>query len=287
MKICLYHSDCFDGMGAAWAIKQRYPKTLFVPVNYHLPVPNFAAIDDVFIVDFSYETAQMLEIIQLVNSVTLLDHHPRTEQIAADISLWLETPQGRPYKDRVHVAYRSDASGAVMAWNHVFPHAPAPPILEHISDHDRWMFSMPQTKAVIAGLASYPLNLDTWDSLLRRPAIIEEMIFISPIALRIETMAVEWAIKNTLRKVEINGQMVPVINCAHGLASKAATQLAHEHAGIALAYYDLAGNEGRKFSVRSVGHVSAQAFALQFPGGQGHLNSAGFTVPRNHSLAQI
>src|SRR2546426_8860829 len=68
--LVLYHSDCTDGFGAAWAIWKRYPSAEFIPADHGLPPPVSCAGRRVVIVDFAYPRPILEEISEVH------DHHP-------------------------------------------------------------------------------------------------------------------------------------------------------------------------------------------------------------------
>ncbi|MGH7257198.1 MAG: phosphoesterase, partial [Nitrospiraceae bacterium] len=52
--LVLYHAECADGFGAAWAIWKRFPEVRFLPVKHGEPRPKDLRGERVVIVDFSY-----------------------------------------------------------------------------------------------------------------------------------------------------------------------------------------------------------------------------------------
>lgn len=301
MKIfCLYHADCPDGLMSACIVRRHYgDSATYLPVHYNEPIPDLPALAHVIIVDFSYETEDMKKLIRRagVAGVTLLDHHPRTETIKAEIDHWLNAdPEGMVYRGYSSLYYDGGMSGALLAWQWLASHtdgAPAPMLVHHVSDRDLWQFRFPDTKAVMAGLMSYPMDLDTWGQLLAQPDAVAQCLQAAPTALRISAIRIQWAISNTLRMItptEDNTLLpagltaaVPLINCSHDLVSETCGHLAKTY-GIAMAYWDTPA--GRKFSVRS-SEVNIRRFCAFYVGGEGHDRAGGFTVPRTHPLAQL
>jgi hypothetical protein len=51
--VALYHAECADGFGAAWALWRRFPQARFVPVKHGVPPPEGLKGERVVIVDFS------------------------------------------------------------------------------------------------------------------------------------------------------------------------------------------------------------------------------------------
>src|SRR6476469_1387801 len=52
--VVLYHAECADGFGAAWALWRRFPHARFVPVKHGVPPPDGLKGERVVMVDFSY-----------------------------------------------------------------------------------------------------------------------------------------------------------------------------------------------------------------------------------------
>ena len=51
--VVLYHAECADGFGAAWAIWNRFPTARFIPVKHGNPPPPGLQGQRIVIVDFS------------------------------------------------------------------------------------------------------------------------------------------------------------------------------------------------------------------------------------------
>jgi len=98
--IVLYHAECSDGFGAAWAIWKKFPNTRFVPVKHGTPPPSDLRDRRVVIVDFSYARTILDTMASETKELLILDHHITAEKALA----------GLPY------AYFDQAkSGAVLS----------------------------------------------------------------------------------------------------------------------------------------------------------------------------
>ncbi len=294
--VCLTHRDCADGMMSAWVVRQRFPDAEVLFCDYHDALPDIPLGSDVIITDFSYAGNELLKFIvsPQVKSLLLLDHHPRSKEIVDNVLNGLAILQNLGlFNKPVGLYYDASKSGALMAWMHFFPDKAVPEPVAFVSDRDLWQFKLPKTKDFMAGLLSYPLDLNVWSNLLCQSSVVEVMLAIAPHAVRIQQAAVGWAIEHTLRTIEITGLVTlddngiqvyeaPLINCAHGVTSDACALLAKDHL-FAMAYYDTTTH--RKFSLRSNG-FDCQLIANFYCGG-GHAKAAGFAVPRNHPLATI
>ena len=60
MTICIYHGNCADGFGAAWAVRKALGDIEFHPGVYQQPPPDVTG-KDVVMVDFSYKRPVLLE----------------------------------------------------------------------------------------------------------------------------------------------------------------------------------------------------------------------------------
>src|SRR5437762_9644485 len=74
-EIVLYHADCADGFGAAWAVWKRYPSAEFIPVKHGSPPPPQLERRHILIVDFTYPRPALEAIAAQAASLLVLDHH--------------------------------------------------------------------------------------------------------------------------------------------------------------------------------------------------------------------
>lgn len=287
--VCLYHADCFDGLGSAWAVQKAFPNAKLHAVDYRDPPPEGLEGKHVIVVDFSYKFDTMLEIAILAEKLTFLDHHEPSEKTCQMLN-----DANRCMGLNLVARYDANKSGATMAWDE-FHEEPCPLILRHIADRDLWRFQLPKTKEIMAGLGVYPLSMHAWNELfdtfqMHTPEGERELIKYLEGAGQVASIKtnndVDRIIKQTLRYIEIDGDTVPLINVPRSLASEALAKLAQDHP-FAVGYYDDA--ESRVFSLRSCkekGGRIVNAIAKLF-GGDGHPHAAGFTVPRSHELALV
>lgn len=297
--VCLYHADCFDGAWAAWVVRRKYPSAKLIATNYHRPLPDIEPGSVVYILDFSYDWRTLARLAHTASQVVMLDHHARMESIVDDVIRWKEhmaelvSVNGPAIAERVGLYYKPDESGAMMAWNFFYPGVEPPRWIKYASDYDLWKFQYKETRPFMAALGTYPIDPDQYMQLTtsyghRLPSFMLEL---APHAERVQRLAEDWAIRHTLRKIDIGYDhpagytftyTVPLINCAHGVTSGALERLC-EPGSFAMSYYDM--EDYRKFSLRSK-DFDVRPIARHY-GGEGHAGAAGFTVPRNHPLAKI
>ena len=146
--LVLYHAECADGFGAAWALWKRYPASRFRPVKHGEPPPQDLAGERIVIVDFSYPRPTLERIAKDAASLLVLDHHITAQQALSDL----------PY-----ACFDQTRSGAVLAWQWAHD-APVPWLLQYIQDKDLWQWALPHSREISAALASHPFEFALWDS---------------------------------------------------------------------------------------------------------------------------
>lgn len=249
----LYHAECSDGFGAAWAIWKRFPQARFIPVKHGVPPPPDLEDQRIVIVDFSYARPILDALANDTKELLVLDHH-----ITAEKSL-----KGLPY------AYFDQAkSGAVLAWE--WAHGtPAPWLLRYIQDKDLWTWALPGSREINAALASYPFEFQLWDG-LSQAGLEQEGRAI----LRYEHELVGKLAAHAVM-VDFQGETVPSVQSAV-LTSQIGERLS-PHYPFCIIWHDRDGR--RYFSMRSrADGTDVGAIAASFGGG-GHTHAAGFSVP--------
>ena len=251
--IVLYHAECTDGFGAAWAIWKRFPNARFMPVKHGNPPPSDLKDHRVVIVDFTYARPILETMATETKELLVLDHH-----ITAERAL-----EGLPY------AYFDQAkSGAVLSWEWAHGSA-APWLLQYIQDKDLWTWALPGSREINAALASYPFDFNLWDR-FSQPAMEQEGRAI----LRYEHELVGKLVAQAVM-VKFQGVVVPSVQSAI-LTSQIGERLSPHHP-FCLIWHDRDGR--RYFSMRSrAGGTDVGAIAVSFGGG-GHAHAAGFSVP--------
>jgi uncharacterized protein len=151
--LCIYHGNCADGFGAAWAVRQAIPTADFYAATYQAPPPEVTG-KAVVMVDFSYKRPVLLEMASKAESILILDHHKSAAEDLVDLPA------------NVVAVFDMERSGAMMAWQHFFPEVPAPRLIEHIQDRDLWRFALPGTREIQANVFSYPYDFGVWDRLM-------------------------------------------------------------------------------------------------------------------------
>ena len=251
--LVLYHANCPDGFGAAWAVWKKYPSAVFVPVDHGQPLPVDPTGRNLLIVDFSYPRPMLEGIAKSAAAIQVLDHHITAKEALADLS---------------YAAFDLNKSGAVLAWEWAH-RMPAPWLLEYVQDKDLYTWKLPNSREINAALSSYPYDFNIWDC-MKRDVLEQEGRAI----LRYEHKLVEQVLQEKVM-VEFEGETVPCVQSAI-LTSQIGEQLAATYA-FCLMWHDRHGR--RYFSLRSrEGGADVAQIAVKYGGG-GHPHAAGFSVP--------
>ena len=299
--LVIYHANCTDGFGAAFAawLKLGYGAE-YLPMEYG---KNFlteyagSTINrEIYILDFSLPKAVMDWLFGHAKRVVWLDHHASVfkdwgaplDDVADELTLGLVQPND-------HTVVLDDTkSGAMLAWEYFHPGTKVPMLIQHIDDRDRWQFKLEGSKEFHAALASYQQwTFEQWEAHflvgnIRLNALKDEGRAI----LRAHNQNVQAALKQArscrlLKSIPKPGgehwEAVFLVD-ASGLAANApaflASDLGHElvnQSGTFGLVWSMAGDGQIHCSLRSNGDYDVSAIAKAFGGG-GHRNAAGFST---------
>lgn len=263
----IYHSNCFDGFGAAWVCRKALEKegpVTYIPAKYGDAAPDVHG-EYVWIVDFSYPNDVLLKLAE-DNNVTVLDHH-KTAQANCE---------GLPIS--IACTFDMNRSGAMLAWNHFFPTQTAPLLIQYIQDRDLWKWELPDSREVSATIASYPRIFEVYDELCAdladhndgRLMVIAEGVAI----LRFERQKVE-EMCSEVKMVDLGDGLIPAVNVPYNFGSLCGEFLntVLTNCPYAAYYFDRADGE-QQWGLRSRGFDVSEV-AKRFGGG-GHKQASGF-----------
>lgn len=264
MRKILYHGNCRDGFCAAWVLRQKYPDADFIPVHHDdSPPPEDLEGKDVIIVDFSYDRETLLDLFEKTESLLVLDHHKDRAEELAGLDFCI---------------YNMEESGATLAWKLVHPYNPKrdnpPDLVSFAKDRDLWLWELPNSEAVNAAIASYPMDFEAYDKLNDTP--LYYLIKEGEAILRYRDQLIQ-GILYTKVEVEIDGIKGAAVN-SPVLQSEVGNILAQEYPyGIAWSQNE----EHRRYSIRSQmdkGGIDVSEIAHRFGGG-GHPSASGWRLP--------
>jgi oligoribonuclease NrnB/cAMP/cGMP phosphodiesterase (DHH superfamily) len=270
-NLVIYHANCTDGFGAAYAAWKKLgdANTEYLPAKYGDALPDVTD-RHVYIVDFSYPPEQMLEIASKCAALVILDHHKKAIELLEPVVEQMTNMLG----GFCTAVLTTEHSGAILAWDYFHPTTATPILLRHIEDRDLWRFNMQGTRELVAALYSYPMEFAVWDAIVASPSTL----FLEGAALGRQGAQHVAAAATHARPMLIGGVAVPTVNAPHYMASELGHELSKGLNTFAAVYIDYA--DCRKFSLRSDGATGQDVdiVARQYGGG-GHRNAAGFTVP--------
>ena len=265
-KLCIYHGNCLDGYGAAWAVRHALGENVEFYKGIHQQPPPEVNGQDVFLVDFSYKKEVLEDMLKTAASITILDHHVSAEE---DLSELLKV-------GKIKGLFDMNKSGAMLAWQWFNSDQQPPVLIKHIQDRDLWLFKLDGTREINAALSSYPFDFKVWDKLMASNKDELE-------ALKRDGEAIERKLKKDIkellasgvRRMVIAGYDVPVLNASSAYVSDAGHIMSDGEA-FAACYWD--HPDGRSFSLRSSENGIDVAEVAKIYGGGGHKKAAGFTV---------
>lgn len=316
----LYHADCLDGFGAAYAAWRRFGEHAGYRPLHHGESPAEADIAGhaVFILDFSFPPAKLESLAALAHRVVQIDHHVSALRPWADRL----TPQADGTLQFRHptlplqVIFRLDKSGARLAWEHFQPELPLPLALGHIEDIDLWRFALPGTREFCRALRQQPFSFAAWAELIEQAATPESAAYRR---LLDDGRAIERYYRNEVERLaqgqlpmpaRLRGEPVDALQARRhgratltdgescwlavtGLAVNANTlfssELGHrlaQQSGTFGLTWQLAADGEVKASLRSEGEFDVSIIAARYGGG-GHRNAAGFRLPLARFVTEV
>ena len=194
--LVIYHKDCPDGFGAAFALWLKlddFDTADFVAMPFmhadttieqfgealqkasgksHLPFVG----RDICVLDYTPPNLAILErMIDGANLFTWLDHHDTSFKLALDAQFIIPEFAGRSRASFVSPSKRilldKDKSGAILAWEHFRPGVKVPSFFALLDDYDRWERRFHYSSCLNASLMLNCgkwtfddwLEYDTWD----------------------------------------------------------------------------------------------------------------------------
>lgn len=263
----LYHKNCSDGFGAAYAAWKKFKNNAeYISIEHQSPFPKDSSLKnkEIYLVDFSCGLEQMKKLLKIAFSVTVIDHHISAEEAT---------------KSALNYSYSLNHSGAVLAWKYFHLKKTVPKLLLHIEDIDLWKFKMSGTKELMAAVSLYDFDFLTWDKIAKdfeNSAKKKKYLEAGKIVNKYKSKIVERAIAQS-DKVDFNGQDTLVVNSPI-LQSEIGNALVKKGAKVGVIWSQRNGK--RYFSLRSNHGVDVSKLAKEFGGG-GHKSASGFTTESN------
>lgn len=268
--IVLYHGDCPDGFGAAFAAWKKFKEEAHYEALSRSDAPplELAQGKEVYLLDFTFNRQEDVDALAKASaSLTILDHHEGVEAQTKSVES--------------HV-YDSNRSGAGIAWDYFHDNAPRPKLIDYLEDDDLFRFKHADTRAVLAYLGLSPFSFEAWNEVME---ILEDTDRSVPFLQKAHTYAecFQKLAELSVRKakfVEFEGHTVAFAT-AHPykpIKSLVGNLLAKQYPPFAIVV--TAHPLGYGVSMRGDGSVDLTKIAQKY-GGNGHPSSVGFLVPNN------
>lgn len=277
--VCIYHGNCQDGFGAAWAVWKRWPDCEFVPGFYGKPLPNVVG-KNVLMVDFSAPADQLRAL--EARSLVVIDHHKTAQAELAGLPTFDGSQHGLnqiEFQEGIAVHFDMERSGAFLTWLFCHPGETVPKLLMLIQDRDLWLFKWVGTRETHAYLSSHPFSFSLWSTFaddVDDPPRMHDIFEQGAAVLRVHRENVKKLLADAYLS-SIDGHDVPVVNAPYNYASDVGNELLtlYPDAPFAATWYRR--SDGKlQFSLRSTADRMDVSAIAKAHGGGGHRNAAGF-----------
>jgi len=268
--VVIYHGDCPDGFGGAWAARKKFrDRARYVPApNWDTPPPGLVN-KEIYLIDFAYKSPEVVRKLMRDNRrVTAIDHHISAEKAV---------------KATHDYSFSLRHSGAVLAWKYFHPGKPVPQLLAYIEDSDLWKFRLPHSRPLASFIGTVELDFSKWDRFARQ---FERADFRKKCAeqgralLDYEKKLVDQVIRETAQRVRFEGRIACAANCPL-LHSQIGNALVKKFPPLGIVWS--VHKNKKRVSLRSNGKVDVAKIAMKFGGG-GHKRAAGFSLKASDPL---
>jgi uncharacterized protein len=259
--VVLYHGDCSDGFGGAWAAwKKLGDKADYIGVE--LGAPPLAGLDDkeLYMIDFAYPEKDFKDLSANNKKIIVIDHH-KTNSVQATLA-------SENLYDMTH-------SGSVLSWKYFHPNEPLPRLLSYVEDMDLWKFNLKNSDDIFSYIALQDREFNSWSDLaleledenkFREFAEKGRLINIFR-----DKMANEIVSENAT-PVEFEGHKAYAVNAPHSFAGLLSKKLINKEFPMMIRW---GYNSGYiNVSLRSDGSVDVSEIAKKYGGG-GHKTASG------------
>ncbi|PIP29783.1 hypothetical protein COU12_00015 [Candidatus Jorgensenbacteria bacterium CG10_big_fil_rev_8_21_14_0_10_54_38] len=264
--VVLYHADCPDGFGAAWAAWRKFGKRAeYLPIHPEaLPEAPLRG-REIYVLDSGLPARAFRRLSKVNRKVVVIDHHESREKDTKRF------PQN---------VYDNGHSAAVLAWKYFHPREKAPRLLAYIEDGDLWRFKLPQARTILSYVYARPFDFEEYEVLARGMESARERrkyLVLGRAIADYNRVLVDEVVRRA-ELVRFAGYRVLAVNssskCFH---SEVGHELLRHRPPLSIVWRVERGIIHA--SLRSNRRVDVSEIAARFPGGGGHPRAAGFSVP--------
>lgn len=264
--VIIYHGDCADGFGAAFAAWLVFgDEAEYLPYAYGMAPPNVAG-REVYILDFSFEPDVLVEIEKSAAALYMLDHHKSAKDKLSG------------FKCRcgfVHIDM--DRSGARMAWEYFHPETDVPELIALIEDRDLWRWKYPDAKDYLAALDVAGYDFAAWQALMNMTQEERHQFVLRGKAMNDKFQQLCRTIAADALPLTIDGIEGLAVSAAQEFGSEVGALLAAK-SGTFGAVWRVESPQILKVSLRSVAPFEVEPIARRFGGG-GHMQASAMRIP--------
>ena len=262
--LVIYHKNCPDGFGGAWAAWKKFgAKAEYVAVDPDTLPEKFPKGREIYSVDISYPTSVQKKLRAHNTSLVVLDHHISRKN---DTEAFPEN------------TFDNNHSGAVLSWKYFHPKKKVPKFLEYIEDGDLWRFKFPEGGRVVSYALMQPYDFHAWTKIVNDVENIKKRNEYIKNGNLIQTYE-KRVIKRIIEKaggVLFEGMKVYAVNSSYKiLTSELGHQLTQKAGLLGIVWYEENGE--LRVSLRAAGKIDVSKIAQKYGGG-GHKNAAAFVI---------
>ena len=267
----VYHKDCLDGYGAAWAAHKLFgDEAEYIAANPGEGPPDIPEGVSLYTVDIAYPPGILNHLAEKCTKVVVLDHHATAQE-------WYEeyTPP-----DNVELNIDMNRSGAVIAWEYFHREKKIPELLKYIQDRDLWNWEMTDSEAILLAVDAYPYTFGNLDRLVDDiPRLKTEGQAI--LKYRNQMLDLQLQSWHYVRfRLDDKEYIVPAVNCSlRAITSECCHELLQRKPDAEFVVAYRIGSDGTwNYSLRSRGEFDVAAFAAKYAKGGGHKAAAGMST---------
>lgn len=264
----IYHAECTDGFGAAWAAwKLLGSSAEYYAAKHDTPPPDIAG-KNVVILDFSYNNKTMKKMMKSAKSLFVIDHHK-----TAMIDL----------HDLACVHFDMNHSGAMLSWMFFHPGKEPPRMIKFIEDRDLWKWEIPYSKEFSAAFDMVPYDFDEF-SRFEDESVVDDAVRRGSYILAYSKTVVSKIVKHAAQRT-LDGRAALVVNSSHWMSEIG--NVLSQKCDIAVIWFFDHNDLTTKVSLRSHHNAADVSEIAKKFGGGGHKNAAGFRLDLGVNIESI
>ena len=264
----IYHADCTDGFGAAYAAwKQLGNRAEYHACKHGTPPPDVSG-KNVVVLDFSFNNSTTKKMIEEANALLVIDHHKSAMVELHDIT---------------NTHFDMTKSGAMLSWEFFHPGKEPPKFIKYIQDRDLWEWKLEYSKEFSAAFDMVPFEFEEFEK-FEDDSVFDDAVKRGSYILAYSKTVVKKVCEKASAK-KMDGKDVLVVNASHWM-SEIGARLAPDCDFAMIWFWDHDAKE-TKVSLRAFhDKIDVSEISKKHKGG-GHKKAAGFTLPGNFNIENL